>query len=136
VFYDGAEQLAAVEATRSEYELASGGKVQTDVEPLSGTQFWRAEDYHQKYYLRQIDEVAREFTAIYPDPAAFTDSTAASRANGYIGRHVYSRQAQEELPLLGLSEKAQARLALFVPDGVPQESVGGCGEGVCELPPG
>ena len=52
-------------------------------EVASFDRFYLAEDYHQKYYLRGIKAVAREYLAIYPDLAAFVNSTAVARANEF-----------------------------------------------------
>ena len=72
--------------------------------------FFRAEDYHQKYYLRQQRQLAEEFMNIYPQPINFTDSTATARVNGYLGGNATLEQLKLELPLLGLSQIGQTRL--------------------------
>lgn len=71
--------------------------------------FYEAEDYHQKYYLRQ-SALEREFLAMYPELRDFVDSTAAARVNGYVSGYGKGDQLTRELPLLGLSEKSQAEL--------------------------
>lgn len=77
---------------------------------LPATPFTLAEDYHQKYYLREYQDLMREFRAMYPSDADFTRSTAAARVNGYLGRHGSRAQLEEELPSLGLSPAAAATL--------------------------
>ena len=84
-------------------------------------EFTRAEDYHQKYYLQQ-SALAQEFYGMFADVRAFTDSTAAARANGILGGHVAKEQVQRWLPSLGVSaEGGQTLLRVS-----PREGGGGC----------
>ena len=72
--------------------------------------FFRAEDCHQKYSLRQQRQLAEEFKTIYPQSQQFTDSTATARVNGYLGGNGTMEQLTTELPQLGLSKIGQTRL--------------------------
>ena len=71
--------------------------------------FTRAEDYHQKYYLQQSN-VVKDFYAMFPDDAAFTDATATMRANAIVGGYLPKQQVQSLLPALGVSESTQKSL--------------------------
>ena len=64
--------------------------------------FTRAEDYHQKYYLQQ-SSVVKDFYAMFPGDAAFTDSTSVTRANAIVGGHVSQDRVKLLLPSLGVS---------------------------------
>ncbi|HXV44169.1 MAG TPA: hypothetical protein VEC96_13975 [Anaerolineae bacterium] len=44
-----------------------------------------------------------EFSAIYPNPKDFANSTAAARVNGYVSGYGSLAQLQAELAELGLS---------------------------------
>lgn len=105
------ESLAGREAGR--------GKVYTRVERLN--RFHRAEDYHQKYYLRGAGELMTDFAAIYPDnrpdARAFTDSPAAARVNGYVGGYAGTERLSRDLPLLGLSPRSERFLRRIVERG-------------------
>ena len=79
------------------------GAVKTEILPLGHST--NAEDYHQKYALRNSSEVARELLTIYPDPVKFRESTAAARLNSYCSGHGTAAQLERDLPKLGLSEK-------------------------------
>lgn len=72
-----------------------------NLEPV-GT-FTRAEDYHQKYYLQQSNLV-KDFYEMFPNDAAFTDSTAVTRANAIAGGCMPRQQIEALLPTLGVSE--------------------------------
>jgi len=78
--------------------------VYVEIRPVT---FWPAEDYHQKYYLRQTPALLREFARMYPDDADLRDSTAAARVNGYLGG---AGPPAEALDRLGLSPEGQRYL--------------------------
>ncbi len=109
------EQLAAARASAEEYERDTGNKVLTQIEKRG--RFYPAEDYHQKYYLRQDRTLAQEFRAMYgDDQEAFRDSTAAARVNGYVAGYGTKAQLEGEADLLGLGENARAYLLSRVSD--------------------
>lgn len=83
-------------------ETMPKGKVYTSIEPLGV--FTVAEDYHQKYYLRNTPVLFKEYHAMYPDERELMLSTSAARANGYLGGYSLSKP---DLPRMGLSPKAQ-----------------------------
>ena len=74
------------------------------------TEFWRAEDYHQKYRLRGVNDLMAEFGSMFPDVRSFVDSTASARVNGYVGGNGTLTQVQETVGRLGLSEAGQEKL--------------------------
>ena len=80
----------------------------TQIRPL--TRFYVAEDYHQKFRLRQQDDLMWEFRSMYPDAGEFMNSTAAARINGYLGGHGSEAALRKDLSALGLSPGAQRRL--------------------------
>ena len=86
--------------------------VMTEVRYLD--RFYVAEDYHQKYALRRDRLLSGEMHAHYPDEAAFRESTAAARLNGYAYGLGSSLQLEREIGQLGLSEKAADHLQALV----------------------
>jgi peptide-methionine (S)-S-oxide reductase len=101
----------AIESKQAE-ENRLGKEVFTVIQPDAN--FHVAEDYHQKYYLRQRLELADELYAIYPTPADFRDSTAAARLNGYITGYGSQEAIRNNLGRLGLSESGQQALLQIV----------------------
>jgi peptide-methionine (S)-S-oxide reductase len=103
VFYHDEEQKRLAEETKKQRERK--GQLFTDIEPLR--EFYLAEDYHQKYYLRSIDILVTDLRALYPQERQFVDSTTAARLNGYVGGFGTLEQLEGELESFGLSEKAE-----------------------------
>lgn len=108
IFYRNEEQQRLAEQSRDAIAAKLQRPVQTDIEAAG--QYTPAEDYHQKYYLRQRGRLFDEFSRIYPDPRRFAASTAVARVNGYLGCNGSVEQLQHELNALGLSLSAQQLL--------------------------
>ena len=113
-FYHDEGQHQAIMETRAEEEARRGATIATEIRPAG--EFFRAEDYHQKYYLRRQRQLAEEFNIIYPESRRFTDSTATARVNGYLGGNGTLEQLMDELPQLGLSKTGQERLKAQLDD--------------------
>ncbi len=94
--------------TKADQETKRGATIHTQILPI--TKFWMAEDYHQKYYLRQDRELMREFDRLYPDWQDFTNSTAAARANAAVGKDLDRAGLDKVRDRLGLSAAAIKRL--------------------------
>lgn len=100
-------QFAVARESADRIETLLGRKIATRIEPLK--RFWLAEDYHQKYYLRNDPVLFGELRAIYPDERQFVDSTAAARINGYLYGGGCQR-LEAELPHFGLGGEAEQHL--------------------------
>jgi peptide-methionine (S)-S-oxide reductase len=103
IFYHNDEQKKLAEESRDRLQDERGRKVYTEIVPAA--EFYPAEDYHQKYYLRQLPELMRELTAYYADFESLVNSTAAARLNGYAGGFGTPDTLEEELDSLGLSPR-------------------------------
>lgn len=113
VFYHDEGQKRSATESMARLAEQTGRKIHTEIAP-AGT-FYRAEDYHQKYLLRQDGTLMRDFSRIYPSQRDFTDSTAAARINGYLGGHRSRIKLEREIDRLGLSPAGKARLLDAVP---------------------
>jgi peptide-methionine (S)-S-oxide reductase len=83
VFYHDDRQRQLAMASKSAVEKKIGQRVKTEVAPLRT--FTMAEDYHQKYIIKQHNDLKAEMSRIYPLHRNFVDSTAVARLNGYTG---------------------------------------------------
>jgi peptide-methionine (S)-S-oxide reductase len=108
VFTHDAEQERLARETKRREGAERGQAIYTEIVPY--TQFWLAEEYHQKYRLRQSTVLMKEFATFYPDPGDFVNSTAAARVNGVLGGHGTLAQFEDEVHDLGLSDEAQQHL--------------------------
>jgi len=108
IFYHDEKQQRVAEASKARRENDTGRKLATEIVPYN--EFWRAEDYHQKYRLRGVNDLMSEFGAKFPDVRSFVDSTATARANGYVGGNGTLQQVRETVDQLGLSEAGQEKL--------------------------
>jgi peptide-methionine (S)-S-oxide reductase len=108
IFYhdDEQRQLAIESMAREDAKYQT--PLFTEIAPFS--RFYLAEDYHQKYRLQQVPELAKEFKAIYPDGSSFVKSTAAARVNGYLDGYGTCEALLAEVADLGLSEQGSKKL--------------------------
>lgn len=79
-FADAAQQQAAQRSAAKVHE-AEGQAVRTEVVPF--TKFFVAEDYHQKYALRQQRELMTQLRQFFADEAEFRESPLAAKLNAY-----------------------------------------------------
>lgn len=104
-FFHDAEQKRQIETKREAVEQR--WKETLHLEILSADSFYRAEDYHQKYYLQRHTELMDDLQGFYPDFQDLVDSTAAARLNGFLGGAQTHRLQAEDLSRYGLSERGQ-----------------------------
>ena len=112
IFFHSDEQKRLAEESRDREAAKAEDKIFTEIVPFS--EFYLAEDYHQKYRLQQEPDLMAEFNAIYPTLKDFVDSTAAARVNGYVGGNSTLEALQAELEGLGLSPAGSKRLLEMV----------------------
>jgi len=105
IFVHNEEQRRLAEEAKAREEARLGRKLYVGIVP-AGT-FYRAEDYHQKYYLQGWRNVAAELQTIYPGFQALVDSTAAARLNGYLGGNGTRTSLEAELDRLLSPDQAE-----------------------------
>jgi peptide-methionine (S)-S-oxide reductase len=115
IFFHNEDQHRLALQSKQQEEAKLGSTVTTEIVPFAA--FYPAEDWHQKFYLRQIPELMADFKAMYPDAIDFRDSTAAARINGYIGGYGTPETLQKELASYGLSPTGNKTLLKYAPAG-------------------
>ena len=108
VFYHDEEQKRAAETSKAREAARRGEEISTVI--LPAPEFYLAEDYHQKYQLRNRSEFLKEYLTIYPDSNDFVDSTAVTRLNGYVGGNGTLDALEKEQDTLGLPPEARQKL--------------------------
>jgi peptide-methionine (S)-S-oxide reductase len=103
IFFHNERQKRLAQESKS--QLEKNGTIHTEIVPFS--EFFLAEDYHQKYYLRSAPKLMGELKEQYPREADFVNSTVAARLNGYVAGFGTLEQLERELEGFGLSEQAE-----------------------------
>ncbi len=113
VFVHNDAQKRLAEKTRDrEAKRRQKQFITTRILPLA--EFYLAEDYHQKYFLRNDKALFREFQVMYPQPKDFLSSTAAARVNGYLGGFGTPELLHKEIDSYGLSPDTSRALREMV----------------------
>ena len=112
IFYHNDEQRQLAMDSKTVVEQKNSGTIRSQVLPLRS--FTMAEDYHQKYILKQHTKLKNELSRIYPRHRDFVSSTAVARLNGYAGGNGTRDQLSRELETLGLSAQGKQILSEMV----------------------
>lgn len=102
IFFHDDEQEKMAKETKQKRQDKTSGVIRTEIRPFSN--FYLAENYHQKYHLSKHKKLYDAYKQIYPEIEEFIDSTAVTRANGYVSGNG-SLESRDDLEGLGLTER-------------------------------
>ncbi|WP_248926264.1 peptide-methionine (S)-S-oxide reductase MsrA [Paenibacillus hamazuiensis] len=95
VLYRDKRQFDVIVQTMKKLEEQGAGKPDTEVSPFS--EFYLAEDRHQKYYLKRYPDAIAKLGAIYPSHEDLVNSTLAARLNGLAKGYANMEQIVREI---------------------------------------
>jgi len=110
IFYHNDQQRDVAIKTRDQVQAKLQRTIYTEITPA--TEFYLAEDYHQKYYLRSSPGMLK--CVKYSTVRELVDSPIAARLNGYVGGYGSAEQLQREIDSFGLTEQARKQLQRIV----------------------
>ena len=109
IFFHSEEQKRLALETKGQLEAKNGQKVYTEIVPAGN--FYPAEGYHQKYYLKRYESLVKELSAMYAGEGDISASTVAARINGYLGGNGNLESLKRQLKDLGLSQEIIDKIA-------------------------
>jgi len=112
VFYENEEQERIARQSKEKVARELQKEIQTEI--ISLDNFYLAEGYHQKYYLRSQAALLAEIKAYYPEVEGFTNSTVAARLNGIVGGHADAALVEKEIDSYGLSLETRELVEFIV----------------------
>lgn len=80
--YRSEEQLRVINRIKTEAEEDLGEPIETEIQPF--TEFWLAEERHQKYYLKRYPKTLEQLSHLYSSEEELIHSTFAARINGFV----------------------------------------------------
>jgi len=102
IFYHNDEQRKLAEESAKAQILLHTQPITTKI--VRAQTFYNAEDYHQKYLLRQHKSLLRSLGL---SDAELIVSYVACRLNGYVGGYGNLAGFEKDLPTLGLTEQQE-----------------------------
>jgi peptide-methionine (S)-S-oxide reductase len=108
VYYHSTEQRHEIREMKLALAKELGATIFTMVGPAE--HFFPAEQYHQKYRLRNDTRLWMALMAIYDDEAQVLGSTVAARINGALGGFYEQERLEREVGDFGLSAEDAAYL--------------------------
>ena len=108
IFCGNEVQLEVAGRIKNEFEARWDATVYTEVRLEKD--FYRAEDYHQKYRLQRFESIMNDLKQYYPRFDDLVDSPTATRLNAFLGGALSKTKLPAEMEVFGLSPQSTAIL--------------------------
>ena len=108
IFVHSKTQREEAEESLNRHSGKGNRAVTTEILPFTG--FTRAENFHQKFYLRRDFTLMEIFRKLFPEERALVDSTASARVNGFLAGYGDPLAFASETPRWDLPAEAWERL--------------------------
>lgn len=108
LLYHSDEQKQVIYEVKDKLEEEWGEAFGTEIAPYK--EFYRAEDYHQKYYLKRYPDAVANLMELYGDEDSFVNSTLAARLNGFVKGYGSLSTIKEEIQQWEMDEEGKNRL--------------------------
>lgn len=102
IFYHNKEQERLAQQTKEEHQKTLAKKIVTRI--VKAETFYDAEDYHQKYLLRQKGSLLNQLGLSEEE---IKNSHVCTRLNGYCGGYGKTDDLEKEIESFGLSESGK-----------------------------
>ncbi|MDQ0428021.1 peptide-methionine (S)-S-oxide reductase [Planomicrobium stackebrandtii] len=106
--YHTEQQHKTIGLIRKEMEAKLEEPIETEISPFTG--FTRAEERHQKYYLKRYPKALEQLAKIYPERELLEDSTFAARLNGFVKGFGTKDSVRKEITQWNIGEAEKAYL--------------------------
>lgn len=108
LFYHDVEQQKTAYQIKKDWEKKNNKIIQTEILPY--THFYRAEDRHQKYFMKRYPKVLEAVSSLFPTYTDYVDSTIAARLNGFVREYGLLADIKNEVRSWGLSPDKEQNL--------------------------
>ncbi len=108
LFYHSEKQKSIIEKVKKELENKRNEQIETEIEPFQG--FTRAENRHQKHYLKRFVKASSLLRKQFSSEKEFTDSTLIARLNGFVKEYCTLNDIKEELEKWDIREESRDEL--------------------------
>ena len=108
LFYHNSEQQKIADEVKIKWEKKYNKQIQTELLPY--THFYRAEDHHQKYFMKRYPKALEAVSNLFPTYTDYIDSTIAARLNGFVREYGLLSDIKKELEFWGLNDSEKHTL--------------------------
>ncbi|WP_345774045.1 peptide-methionine (S)-S-oxide reductase [Paenibacillus sp. H1-7] len=112
LLYRDEMQLGVIRNVLQHREQLGNGRPDTEVAPF--VRFYRAEDRHQKYYLKRFPDAYGKLSTLYPSHEDLVNSTLAARLNGVAKGYVNLTRIVEEIEAWPIEEEERGQLIRLI----------------------